>query len=71
MVDQSIHPPAHTPACVSYRIGDALFTGDAAAWATRSRYVFEQVHWPNPTVPPPWMSSRFSSVRQQDWHASA
>jgi glyoxylase-like metal-dependent hydrolase (beta-lactamase superfamily II) len=24
-----IHTPGHTPACVTYRIGDALFTGDA------------------------------------------
>lgn len=24
-----IHTPGHTPACVSYHIGDALFTGDA------------------------------------------
>jgi glyoxylase-like metal-dependent hydrolase (beta-lactamase superfamily II) len=24
-----IHTPGHTPACVSYRIGDAVFTGDA------------------------------------------
>lgn len=23
-----IHTPGHTPACVSYRIGDAVFTGD-------------------------------------------
>ena len=23
-----IHTPGHTPACVSYRVGDALFTGD-------------------------------------------
>jgi len=25
---QVIHTPGHTPACVSYRIGDAVFTGD-------------------------------------------
>jgi glyoxylase-like metal-dependent hydrolase (beta-lactamase superfamily II) len=25
----AIHTPGHTPACVSYRIGDAVFTGDA------------------------------------------
>lgn len=24
-----IHTPGHTPACVTYRVGDALFTGDA------------------------------------------
>lgn len=24
-----VHTPGHTPACMSYRIGDALFTGDA------------------------------------------
>ena len=24
-----IHTPGHTPACVTYRIGDAIFTGDA------------------------------------------
>ena len=24
-----IHTPGHTPACASYRVGDALFTGDA------------------------------------------
>ncbi len=24
-----LHTPGHTPACVSYRIGDAVFTGDA------------------------------------------
>lgn len=26
---QALHTPGHTPACVSYRIGDAVFTGDA------------------------------------------
>ena len=26
---EAIHTPGHTPACVTYRIGDALFTGDA------------------------------------------
>ncbi len=26
---RAIHTPGHTPACVSYHIGDALFTGDA------------------------------------------
>ncbi len=26
---EAIHTPGHTPACVSYRIGDAVFTGDA------------------------------------------
>jgi glyoxylase-like metal-dependent hydrolase (beta-lactamase superfamily II) len=25
----AIHTPGHTPACMSYRIGDAVFTGDA------------------------------------------
>lgn len=25
----AIHTPGHTPACMTYRIGDALFTGDA------------------------------------------
>ena len=25
---EAIHTPGHTPACVSYRIGDALFVGD-------------------------------------------
>jgi glyoxylase-like metal-dependent hydrolase (beta-lactamase superfamily II) len=25
---QVIHTPGHTPACISYRIGDAVFTGD-------------------------------------------
>ncbi len=25
---EAIHTPGHTPACVSYRIGDAVFTGD-------------------------------------------
>ncbi len=25
---ETIHTPGHTPACVSYRIGDAVFTGD-------------------------------------------
>ncbi len=26
---QALHTPGHTPACVSYRVGDAVFTGDA------------------------------------------
>jgi glyoxylase-like metal-dependent hydrolase (beta-lactamase superfamily II) len=26
---QAIHTPGHTPACLTYRIGDALFVGDA------------------------------------------
>lgn len=26
---EAIHTPGHTPACMTYRIGDALFTGDA------------------------------------------
>ncbi len=26
---EAIHTPGHTPACMSYRIGDAVFTGDA------------------------------------------
>lgn len=26
---EAIHTPGHTPACMSYRIGDALFVGDA------------------------------------------
>ena len=28
MTVEVIHTPGHTPACVSYRIGDAVFTGD-------------------------------------------
>ena len=26
---EALHTPGHTPACMSYRIGDAVFTGDA------------------------------------------
>lgn len=26
---EAIHTPGHTPACLTYRIGDAIFTGDA------------------------------------------
>ena len=26
---ETLHTPGHTPACVTYKIGDALFTGDA------------------------------------------
>lgn len=26
---EALHTPGHTPACLSYRIGDAVFTGDA------------------------------------------
>jgi glyoxylase-like metal-dependent hydrolase (beta-lactamase superfamily II) len=29
IVVNAIHTPGHTPACMSYRIGDAVFTGDA------------------------------------------
>ncbi len=28
LVIEAMHTPGHTPACVSYRIGDAVFTGD-------------------------------------------
>ena len=29
IVVEPIHTPGHTPACVTYKIGDAIFTGDA------------------------------------------
>jgi len=29
LVVEALHTPGHTPACMTYKIGDALFTGDA------------------------------------------
>jgi glyoxylase-like metal-dependent hydrolase (beta-lactamase superfamily II) len=34
LVIDVIHPPGHTPACVSYKIGDAVFVGDTCSCPT-------------------------------------